>query len=403
MPPKSRRDLVATYRQQITTASTEQPKKERLLGLLHELFGADESAKAQLQNLALGSETWVVNIQLKDRSKTGRADTIAGQTIIEFENDLRKTVDQLREYVYGQWQAGECGPFTLLTTDCLTWRVYAPHYLQLAEGVESAHDLDLALTDEIAVGDDNADDFYYFLDRYLFATQPIRPTLEGLKRDFGETSGVFLHALDALRAHLDIALQDGTVQVAYDQWRRMLSIAYGDTFQGGENDFLVHTYLSVLAKVLAYEVLTRDDFIDDKELSGLLTGKIFDDLNVHNFVEQDFFAWVAEPEHLDALRPAFRAITQQVGRYDFKNVSENILKGVYQKLIDLDTHHALGEYYTPDWLCERVVAELPIQRHSRILDPACGSGSFLRAADGAAAHRPPGPDRKGTCGAGRRD
>ena len=40
----------------------------------------------------------------------------------------------------------------------------------------------------------------------------------------------------------------------------------------------------------------------------------------------------------------------------------------------------LGEYYTPDWLCERVVNEFEFKENSKILDPACGSGSFLRAA-----------------------
>ena len=385
----TRAERIEQYRLQVEKANNEQAKKERLLLLLKDLFGQDEGASRVIESFALGAEAWVADIQLPDRVKTGRVDTLVGQTIIEFENDLRKTgahaVDQLREYVWAQWRAGDRGPFTLITTDCLTWRVYAAHTFELQAigtdgGPASAHNLDLVLTDELAVGEASPDEVFFFLDRYLFATQPVRPTLDGLKRDFGETSGVFLRALDALRAHAPTALADGTVQVAYDQWQRMLSIAYGETFEGAETEFWVHTYLSVLAKVLAYEVLTGDDFIDDGELRGLLTGTVFDEHNVHNFVEQDFFAWVAEPQHLEPLRPMLRAVTQQVARYDFSDVEEDILKGVYQELIDIDTRHALGEYYTPDWLCERVVAALPIQRHSRILDPACGSGSFLRAA-----------------------
>ena len=383
MASTARGALVARYRQQVQDANNESAKKERLILLLADLFGQEAGAREKLEDFPLGAERWIAHIKLQDRIKTGRADTVSGTTIIEFERDLRQTgdhaLDQLREYVYGQWEAGHRGPFTLIASDCLTWRVYAPHYSELEAGVASAHTLTLEQTDELVVGD-NADDVFFFLDRYLFATQPIRPTLDGLKRDFGETSGVFLRALDALRAHFPTAQTDGAVQVAYEQWGRMLAIAYGDTFEGGADDFLVHTYLSVLAKVLAYEVLSGDPFIDDGELKGLLTGSIFDDRNVHNFVEQDFFAWVADDAHLDPLRPMLQAVTQQVCRYDFSDVDEDILKGVYQELIDLDTRHALGEYYTPDWLCERVVAELPIERHTRVLDPACGSGSFLRAA-----------------------
>ena len=42
--------------------------------------------------------------------------------------------------------------------------------------------------------------------------------------------------------------------------------------------------------------------------------------------------------------------------------------------------HALGEYYTPDWLCERIAADLHLERHFQVLDPACGSGAFLFSA-----------------------
>jgi hypothetical protein len=75
----------------------------------------------------------------------------------------------------------------------------------------------------------------------------------------------------------------------------------------------------------------------------------------------------------------FRELNRQIREYDFSEVREDILKGVYQELIDLDTRHALGEYFTPDWLCERVVDGLTVTRQSTFLDPACRSGSFLRA------------------------
>ena len=80
------------------------------------------------------------------------------------------------------------------------------------------------------------------------------------------------------------------------------------------------------------------------------------------------------------LKKVFRLIAQEIAAFDFTNPDEDILKGVYQELIDLDTRHALGEYYTPDWLCERIVKEFDFKPTDKILDPSCGSGSFLRAA-----------------------
>ena len=56
----------------------------------------------------------------------------------------------------------------------------------------------------------------------------------------------------------------------------------------------------------------------------------------------------------------------------------DILKALYESLIDPETRHGLGEYYTPDWLAARMVAatvDSPLEQ--RVMDPACGSGTFL--------------------------
>ncbi|WP_367880512.1 N-6 DNA methylase [Salinispora arenicola] len=53
-------------------------------------------------------------------------------------------------------------------------------------------------------------------------------------------------------------------------------------------------------------------------------------------------------------------------------------KVLYESVISAETRKAQGEYYTPDWLAEQVVSECvtdPLQQ--RVLDPSCGSGTFL--------------------------
>lgn len=71
----------------------------------------------------------------------------------------------------------------------------------------------------------------------------------------------------------------------------------------------------------------------------------------------------------------------QILTYDLSRLDQDVLKGVYQDLVDPRDRHDLGEYYTPDWLCERIVAQLlPSKGWASVLDPTCGSGSFLRAA-----------------------
>ncbi|MBK6731491.1 MAG: SAM-dependent DNA methyltransferase [Bacteroidetes bacterium] len=169
------------------------------------------------------------------------------------------------------------------------------------------------------------------------------------------------------------------MQVSFEQWKRFLSIAYG-SFDASENNFLIHTYLSVFSKMLAYAVVSNDDYIEEDELKGIINGSIFNKYNIQNFIDNDFFHWIGNDINFRGLKKVFRVIAQEISSYDFNDVDEDILKGVYQELIDLDTRHALGEYYTPDWLCERIVNEFQFKATDKVLDPACGSGSFLRAA-----------------------
>jgi type I restriction-modification system DNA methylase subunit len=132
--------------------------------------------------------------------------------------------------------------------------------------------------------------------------------------------------------------------------------------------------------MLAYSVVSNDDYIDDTELRSILDGTIFYKYNIRNFVDNDFFHWINTERSFNNLKKVFRLIAQEISNFDFESVDEDILKGVYQELIDIDTRHSLGEYYTPDWLCERIVKEFDFNKTDKILDPACGSGSFLRAA-----------------------
>jgi SAM-dependent methyltransferase len=59
-------------------------------------------------------------------------------------------------------------------------------------------------------------------------------------------------------------------------------------------------------------------------------------------------------------------------------VEVDVLKSLYESLIDPSQRHDLGEYYTPDWLAAKIIARaLAEPLRQRVLDPACGSGTFL--------------------------
>lgn len=385
MNPQAR-DAIYKYRNQIKSANKELTKKELFKDLLHRLYADEKKIQQIIDAISAGSEHTVINIPRKDKVHRGSADTLYNKIIIEFENELKVSYahakEQLAGYLLGQFKSGEGYNYTLIASDFINWKVVVPDVSQLND-LENIQEHQLILNEvpgcSFTLTDKNADDFYYWIDRFLFKEEKQKATLKRIEEAFGYQSPTFIECFRQISAVFQDAKKFGEVQVSYEQWRKFLSIAYG-SFDDSDTAFVIHTYLSVLAKVLAYEVLSNDDFVDDKEMKAILDGSVFHKYNIRNFVDNDFFHWAHRYRYFNKLKKVFRLIAQEISTFDFNNVDEDVLKGVYQELIDLDTRHALGEYYTPDWLCEKVVKEFDLKPHHKILDPSCGSGSFLRAA-----------------------
>ncbi|MBI1939798.1 MAG: N-6 DNA methylase [Ignavibacteriales bacterium] len=378
--------LTTAYLSKVKNASKELPKKEAFKDLLNRLYHGDNEIEKIIDKISLGAETTVLDIPRKDKLHKGSADTLYNKIIIEFENDLKVTLkhakEQLSGYLLGQFNSGEGYNFTLIASDCINWKIFAPDVSCLDKLNELTED-ELVLNEiksaSFTLNEKNAEEFYYWVDRFLFKEEKQKATLKRIEEAFGYQSNVFIESFRELSAHFNNVKKYGEVQVSFEQWSKFLSIAYG-SFEASESNFLIHTYLSVFAKLLAYSVVSNDDYIDDDELKTIIDGSIFHKYNIRNFVDDDFFHWVKSGRNFKALKKVFRLIAQEISTFDFHKVDEDVLKGVYQELIDLDTRHTLGEYYTPDWLCERILKEFELKEGNRILDPACGSGSFLIAA-----------------------
>ena len=109
--------------------------------------------------------------------------------------------------------------------------------------------------------------------------------------------------------------------------------------------------------------------------ADLLSGQPFRDAGITGAVESDFFDWIlAVPDGATLVT----RIATQAARFRLQAIEHDVLKGLYESLIDPEQRHQLGEYYTPDWLAHKMVKEVvtdPLEQ--RVLDPSCGSGTFL--------------------------
>ena len=259
--------------------------------------------------------------------------------------------------------------------------------------------------------------------------------VDELMRDFGPRSSLTEKTVKVLYEKLMVSNNRRT-EALFNDWKRVFSqvCAYSpEKLEGLEIEynisspvnydtllFSIHTYYAFLMKLLGAEITYLygtgkflKSYVTEleeaymggleplkKSLEEIENGGIFKNyLNITNFVEGDYFSWYLE-EFDNSVADALFNIAKKLADYEPASTTlepeytKDMLKRLYQNLIPKTIRHNLGEYYTPDWLAEQVLNEVgvtvedfdrirkekndllaPLQL--RILDPACGSGTFL--------------------------
>ena len=141
--------------------------------------------------------------------------------------------------------------------------------------------------------------------------------------------------------------------------------------------FVRHTFLVCLAKGIVDALASTGKVSSCKE--------VFDD---------GFVAWITKTlkgqEWGDTL-------LKRINEFEWRRRRGDVLRGLYEELIEPEDRKRFGEYYTPEWLAEWLVEEvlddewcdasvkaaLVAEQQQRelqgvgVLDPTCGSGTFL--------------------------
>jgi len=204
------------------------------------------------------------------------------------------------------------------------------------------------------------------------------PNTQNFLQDFGPSSPIFSLASSSWLEAIAAVRRQADFQATYANWRKSLSIAYG-TSVGDEVLFVRHTYLATLAKLIAHQRITGAQTPPDvAQTHAILQGRLFDEQQIVSFLGEDFFAWVARAPVLACTQKIASRFAELLFTYRLKDLSEDVLKELYQALVDPKDRHGLGEYYTPDWLAARMCETLLSRKGTDVvLDPACGSGAFL--------------------------
>lgn len=259
-----------------------------------------------------------------------------------------------------------------------------------------------------------------------------------LVKEFGPASPPAQDVVKKLYGAL-LSSDSQRVKMLFAEWKRVFSQAtgynaarlrsnleklgkdYGISGDIEHDDLLfsIHTYYSLIMKLLAAEIVLLyaggrmlRSFIGELEdsymsrstkgvediLRDLESGGVFRRFfNISNFMEGDYFSWYLELLDDDMSKMIAR-LARALSNYEpatpqlEPETARDLLKRLYQGLLPREIRHDLGEYYTPDWLADLVLDEAGLTQEKlselgkndvfaplnlRILDPACGSGTFL--------------------------
>ncbi len=297
-----------------------------------------------------------------------RIDVEVGSTVIEVKRDLRKgkirqdAIDQLAGYVEARGEQTGLRYVGVLT-DGVEWRCY--HF--------SNSRLEEVSCFELKLGTGAVDQLTVWLEGVLATSQDIAPIASEIRSRLGAESSS--HKLDraTLTALYDQHRDLPTVKLKRELWSRLLTSALGTQFDDSDELFVEHTLLVNSAEIIAHAVLGLS--ITNLDPRSLLLGAKFDESGIYGVVEADFFDWVIEVPQGNRF---VLTLSRRLARFRWDDVEHDVLKVLYESVIGTNTRKKLGEYYTPDWLAEKIIKETVASPLSeKVLDPACGSGTFL--------------------------
>jgi type I restriction enzyme M protein len=141
----------------------------------------------------------------------------------------------------------------------------------------------------------------------------------------------------------------------------------------------------LLGKVLFYHSLRRSARqLPDLDFRGADTSEVLPNLRraFARALEIDYHAVFAEdlPDRVPWPANASRELAALIHDFhtrDFSHVPQDVIGTVFERLIPPEERHGLGQYFTPENLCDLVLAFCVCSPTDMVLDPTCGTGTFL--------------------------
>lgn len=360
-------------------------------------------------------------VNIKRHLARGRLDSRLGALLIEYKRpsllksaiEIDRALCQMKEYLIGITKdKPSSAPFVgVLTNGLVAVEVH------VAGGI---------ITSESAVEKVSGETLLR-LTQHFISLSLTALTSSNLIREFcgSQTDGVLFQTARILNTIL--SNPEPKTRMLHSEWEMMFRLAQGDQSQQKRIEerreslaalfnveisnaadeyralFALHTAYAILLKLIAYRTVS-DIYLgevqqDYKSLSQaangplrdfcgqLEDGDIFRQLKILNLLEGDFFSWYCDKKQWTSeLAESIRLMLSILARYEevghiFEaNEAPDLFRELYQAAVPRVVRSTFGEFYTPFWLAEHVFESVTPKTNWRMIDPCCGSGTFVIAA-----------------------
>lgn len=428
--PEFETDDATSWAQRLYAAAAEHYENEA--GLRHGLY----TVLGPYLTVAVGVPQSDIRHELT--STGGRYDSLFGRALFEYKTpglldspaERRKAAEQSLRYLA---DAG-VGAVVVVITDGATWAILRDTSGGPEEGEQGWLDLALPVPatpeQRFQWRPNDPSSARRVLD--LLQTVKAAPvTGQTLIGHLGPAREEVKTLVETLADRLAVRAGGSRTDALFNQWLQLAGVAYGidgpdapwpavpekvfgTSFPAlrerryAEAVFILHTYVAFAAKCIAVEVLSllqgRNSLRPSQwqaldgaglavQIDALEAGRVSAALRAPGLLGGDLFGWYApiladDADLVDGIRAVLRSFAELAWARlaHAEGTTGDLLRDFYAAVVPRELRLALGEFFTPRWVAERVLgkslelADIPPDRLVRILDPACGSGTFLVAA-----------------------
>ncbi|MDI6752829.1 MAG: N-6 DNA methylase [Thermodesulfobacteriota bacterium] len=168
-------------------------------------------------------------------------------------------------------------------------------------------------------------------------------------------------------------------------------IEQGWTFGFQDHDYgkaARQTAYLLVNKILFYSVIQPIRRLDPLEIpKSLKSGDLLQStlqgffnlvlkIDYETIYSTDFIDQIAFPENTDVV-DEIKELIEVLAKYDFSRLGYDVIGRIFEKLIPEEERHILGQYFTNPDVVDLILRFCLKHETDKILDPACGAGTFL--------------------------